>query len=117
MELIEFKNHFETCKEDNFNYGISEPFSWRGSYDEVAFEILHSPMTKEEILNHINMAYIKSFYGYKGGTYRYNDYTNIHFESGYGSWSDGGYCSKKIAEIEAGPIYESQEERLVKLAF
>lgn len=116
MKLEEFKKHFETSKAESFDYGISEPFSWRGSYDEVAFEILEDQMDKSEILRRINMAYTEQFHGYKGGEYRYNDYTEIHFECGHGSWSDGWYCANIIAEIE-GSFYQDQEERLVKLAF
>jgi len=57
MTLGQFKNYvkgFEMGK--LFNYGISEPFSWRGSYNEVAFEILTQPMSREQILNNIEYA-------------------------------------------------------------
>lgn len=118
MELKDFKQHIESFPNGTeFNYGISEPFSWRGVYAEVAFEMLEKPMTKEEILTNIELAYTETFDGYKGGEYRYNDHTDIHFETGYESWSDGGYVSRWIAKIEEKEEYQSQEDRLVKIAF
>ena len=118
MTLEEFKNQIERTEENKeFEYGISEPFSWRGSYDEVAFEILQQPMTREEILANIQKAYDETFYGYKGGEYRYQDYTPVNFEESYGRYTDGGYCAEMIAKIEGGEMHESQEARLVNLAF
>lgn len=118
MTLLDFKNYIsEFPKETIFNYGISEPFSWRGSYSEVAFQFLEESMSAEKILQNINLAYEGTFYGYKGGDYTYYDYTEVNFESNYGSWTDGGYVSAKIAEIEKTESYSSQEDRLVKLAF
>lgn len=118
MELKEFKQQIEQAESGKtFDYGISEPFSWRGSYDEVAFEILEQPMTREEILANIEKAYTGTFYGWKGGKYTYEDYTDVHFEEDNSRWTDGGYCSEMIAKIEGGEIYQSQEMRLVKLAF
>ena len=118
MELKEFKQQIEQAETGKtFDYGISEPFSWRGSYDEVAFEILEQPMTREEILANIEKAYTGTFYGHKGGEYTYEDYTEVHFEEDSSRWTDGGYCAEMIAKIEGGETYQSQEMRLVKLAF
>lgn len=118
MKLKDFKQHIESFhKETIFDFGISQPFSWRGVYSEVAFEMLEQPMTKEEILANIELAYTETFEGYKGGEFRYNDHTDIHFETDCGSWTDGGYTSRWIAKFENKQAYLSQEERLVKLAF
>ena len=118
MELKEFKQQIEQAETGKtFDYGISEPFSWRGSYDEVAFEIIEQPMTREEILANIEKAYTGTFYGWKGGTFRYVDHTEVNFESDSSRWTDGGYCANWIARIEDNEPYESQEMRLVKLAF
>ena len=71
MKLKDFKQHISNFpKLTEFNYGISKPFSWRGSYDEVAFSIVEYPMTREEILANIELAYTETFYGYKGGEYQ-----------------------------------------------
>lgn len=118
MNLKEFKQHIESFPNGTkFGFGISQPFSWRGVYAEVAFEMLEQPMTKEEILANIELAYTETFYGYKGGEFNYDDYTNIHFEESYGSYTDGGYTSQMIAKIENKEVYSDQEDRLVKLAF
>lgn len=118
MELKDFKKHIESFPNGTqFDFGISQPFSWRGAYSEVAFEMLKQPMTKEEILANIELAYTETFEGYKGGEYKYNDHTDIHFESDYGSWTDGYYVSSWIDSIEQKEECQSQEERLVKLVF
>lgn len=119
MELKEFKQHIESFpKGTKFSYGISKPFSWRGSYDEVAFSIIENKMSREDILKNIELAYTETFYGYKGGTYKYEDYTTVNFEEeGSRNYSDGKYVAEMIAKIENSEEYRSQEERLVKLAF
>ena len=118
MTLKDFKQHIESFPNGtSFDFGISQPFSWRGVYAEVAFEMLEKPMTKEEILANIQLAYTETFRGYKGGEYRYGDHTIINFESDKGSWTDGGYVSRWITKIEGTKEYQSQEDKLVKLAF
>ena len=118
MELDQFKEYIESIEEGTvFAYGISEPFSWRGSYCEVAFDITEEPSTREEVLVNIEKAYTGDFYGYKGGKYSYHGFTEVHFERDYGSWTDGGYCGTWIAKIEGSERYRSQEERLANLAF
>jgi hypothetical protein len=118
MNLKQFKQHIESFPQGTqFDFGISEPFSWRGVYAEVAFNMLEQPMTKEEILSNIELAYTDTFYGHKGGEYEYGDHTDIHFEEDRSSWTDGGYVSRWISRIEEKEAYLSQEERLVKMAF
>jgi len=118
MKLKEFKQHIESFPEGTkFDFGISKPFSWRGIYAEVAFDILEQPMTREEILANIGLAYTEIFYGYKGGAFEYDDYTYIHFETDCRSYTDGEYVSRWIAKIEQKEAYQSQEARLVNIAF
>ena len=118
MKLLEFKDYVLSLDElEILDYGISEPFSWRGSYDEVAFSILNQPTPIDEILRNINLAYTNIFIGWKGGEYRYNDFTTVNFESGHGEYSDGEYCAKWISVIENSEQILSQEERLIKLMF
>lgn len=74
-------------------------------------------MTREEILTRISLAYSDTFFGYKGGEFTYDDYTNIHFEEDSGSYTDGDYASRWIAKIEDKEKYSDQEDRLVKIAF
>lgn len=118
MNLKQFKEHIESSPSGTvFQYGISEPFSWRGVYSQVAFEVLDSPMSREGILEVINEAYTKTFTGYKGGSFTYDDDTPVNFENDRGSWTDGDYTARWIAKLDQSEYYRSQEERLVKLAF
>lgn len=118
MKLKDLKSHIEAAPNGFvFPYGLSEPFSWRGSYDEVAFDIVDQPTAKETILNSINAAYTGTFFGYKGGEYTYGDYSYVHFEQSSRDYTDGRYAGEWIAKIEQKPQYSSQQERLVNLAF
>jgi hypothetical protein len=119
MQLKQFKDHIESFVSGHvFDYGISKPFSWRGSYDEVAFSITEDTMTKEEVLENINLAYTEIFHGYKGGEYQYSDYTDVNFEEeGSRNYSCGHYVAEMISKIEGKDPYESQEDRLIKIAF
>lgn len=100
-----------------FNYGITEPFVWRGSYDEVAFNLIDEPTSREVILSRIEMALTQSFVAYKGGEFRYNTFTDVHFERDNSCWSDGRYCAKLISKIENKQRYRTMELRLASLAF
>ena len=119
MELKNLKKHISSFpKGTQFKYGLSKPFSWRGSYDEVAFSIVEAPMTREEILTNIELAYTETVHGYKGGEYRYHDWTTVNFEEeGSRNYSDGDYTSKMIAKINQFVVYKSPEELLINLVF
>lgn len=118
MKLGELKKHIESFPDGTrFQYSLSAPFSWRAVYSEVAFTLESKPSTKEELLDKIAAALSQDFYGYKGGNFRYNEYTLINFEEDSGSWSEGGYAERMISEILGLPPASSPEERLVKLAF
>jgi len=114
MTLLELRDHISSFPEGTmFNYGLSAPFSWRGSYDEVAFSIIHERTKRENILANIEAAYVG-----KGGEYTYEDYTTVNFEEeGSRNYSDGRYVAEMIASIEGVESFNSQEERLVKIAF
>ena len=118
MNLVDFKNYIsEFSNGAKFEFSISYPFSWRGSYDEVAFEITQTESAKEQILEMIEKAYTEKFYGYKGGEYRYDDYTPVNFEEDTSRYTDGEYCANWISKIKEKPAYESQEKRLISMLF
>jgi len=118
MNLIDLRNHINNFPQGTvFKYGLSEPFSWRGRYNEVAFNVLEQEISREDILSNIGMTYSKSFHGWKGGEYSYGDNTEIHFEESYGSYTDGDYAEQWIAKIEGTEIYKGPEDRLTKLLF
>lgn len=118
MTLGQFKDHIASFPAGTvFEWSLSDPFSWGGDYSEVAFSLDRSPMTREDVLGRIDKALTQTFCGYKGGEYRFSEYTNVHFEHGYSYYTDGKYCGAIIAEIEDSVPFESQELRLVNLAF
>lgn len=118
LRLKDFKDYIESFDNGTeFNYGISKPFSWRGSYDEVAFAIIEKPMTRDDVLKMIDLAYSETFDGYKGGEYTYKDHTSVHFEKDTSAYTNGGYCNDMIAKIEGGISYRSQEDKLMSIAF
>lgn len=118
MELGRLKNHFEQMETGKvLDYKLSNPFSWRGVYAECAFEILKENSTKEENLEQIEKALTEEFGGYKGGEFRYNLDTEVHFETDCGSYTDGGYSKRLIEEIKGEKAYDSFEEELVNLIF
>lgn len=92
MTLKEFKDVIQKApKNFIFPIGVSEPFSWRGYYSDVAFTVVEESMSKETILERIKMAYKNEYRGYKGGIYKYNDNTPVHFEMSQSTFSDGEY--------------------------
>lgn len=118
MTLGELKNRFEEMQKGKIlAYKLSEPFSWRGIYAEVAFEILEEDSTREENLEKIERALTEEFYGYKGGEFKYNEDTEIHFESDESAYSDGGYSRNLIQRIKGEEQFETVEEELVNLIF
>lgn len=118
MTLKEFETHIESFPPDTLlARGISQPFSWRGIYDEVAFCITDSPMFASEMLRRIRLAYTGLFVGWKGGDYRYHDYTPVHFEEDQGEYTDGGYAADYILRLTMQDSYHTMERMLAQLAF
>jgi len=118
MTLGKFKEYVEGLEPNHtFIHSLEGPFSWRGSYDECAFSIAEKPCTPKEILGKIQEALTGTFYGYKGGEYRFYESTPVNFEDSTRSWSDGEYCAEWISKLEKGEKFESQEHRLLSLLF
>lgn len=118
MTLKELKNHIESLPKGTvFNYSLSHPFSWRGSYDEVAFAITEESSTREHALSQIDIAYTQEFTGYKGGEFRYKDYTEVHFEEDTSEYTGGGYTEQWIQKILGNDEVASPDVRLTKLIF
>lgn len=99
MTIQELKTHFESLPKDKeLEFKLSRPFSWRGSYDEVAFSIAESKSYPEENLKMIEEALAEEFEGYKGGTYRYSLNTKVNFEEHYSDYTDGGYIGRFLVK-------------------
>ncbi len=118
MTLGELKQHFEGFAANTiFNFALSSPFSWRGSYNEVCFTIIKHASSKEENLDKINSALTDTFFGWKGGEFSYDENTTVNFEPARGSYTDGYYARELIAEIEGSKYFFDEETKLVNLAF
>lgn len=117
MLLMDIKKHIESFPSGKvFPFGLSEPFTWRADPGQIAFTILESEMTREDILRNIDLVYEDSFPGYASGDNEYGDSTFVNFEQSSSSYSDGGYTNRMISKIE-NSCFSSQEDRLIKLAF
>lgn len=88
MNLGDFSDLFLKMKDDTFVFteGFGNVHSYRGYYNEVAFEP-KSGVTLLEVKQAINLAYYDEHYGYKGGEYRYDFSTPAHLAM-YGCCSD-----------------------------
>ena len=119
MRLIDLKKHIESFKgRHEFEYSLSEPFTWKGSYDEIAFNVIKEKSTKEQILSEIMKSYTATFERYtQGGKNKYSDETLIHFEKEWSSYSDGEYCKELLNKFHNEIIYESEEEKLIRKSF
>jgi len=66
--------------------GLGNPHSWRGAYDELAFEPVEN-ITIGEMLSEAREAVGSIYTGYKGGEYKMNEHTTINVEH-EGSYTD-----------------------------
>lgn len=93
MTLKDLKQFFEELpKDEHISFSLSHPFSWRGSYDEVAFSIdLDTYSLPSHNLEMIDEAITGTYQGWKGGNYSYDLDTDVNFEESEGRWSNNGY--------------------------
>ena len=57
--------------------GFNNPHSWRGSYDELAFEPVENVLVSE-MLADAKSAVGKTYTGYKGGEFEMDKRTEVH---------------------------------------
>lgn len=88
MRLGDFSNIFLNMKNDSFVFkeAFGNTHSYRGYYDEVAFERV-SNVTLKQVKESVDAAFNNEFSGYKGGVYRYDSDTTAHLTY-YGTCSD-----------------------------
>jgi hypothetical protein len=67
--------------------GLGNPHSWRGSYDEVAFEPV-GKTTFGEMLKDAENALGNTYFGYKGGEFVMTPETEVNVDRA-GQYSDG----------------------------
>ena len=88
MELQEYIFLLEQCPRDRVMItGLGNPHSWRGSYQELAFEIVDNT-TIGEMLDCANGCVGKTFMGWKGGDFKMDETTEIHIELEEGAYSN-----------------------------
>lgn len=58
--------------------GFQNPHSYRGYYDEVAFEYAIN-VTVGDMKKSVSRAFSETFQGWKGGDYEYGGNTPVHF--------------------------------------
>jgi hypothetical protein len=88
MDLGEYINRLEKVKDKDriLKKGLGKPHSWRGSDDELAFDIVEN-ISIQEMLDCAKDCIGKQFTGYKGGDYIFDENTTINIDS-YGDWTD-----------------------------
>ena len=95
LTVWELKDYINSLPDDYKGIGVDSVDSWRGSYYEPAFTF--GETTKSEMLNVISQCLEDDFEGYKGGTFRYDVYSPVNFDT-YGSCTDDGYFYKNLSE-------------------
>lgn len=85
MTIKDLKEYF--LNTENPKFFLTDVFSWRGIYDEVAFTP-STKGTKERSLELIEEALTGTYIGYKGGEFTYDEWTNVHFEYVWSSSED-----------------------------
>ncbi len=117
MTIGELKKHFHKFDDGHiFTFALSDPFSWRGIYAEVAFDIEAKPSTKKDNLSKIESALNDTFVGYKGGEFKYDEETPVNFEEGRSRYTDGRYADALLLEIR-GYEHHDREATLTEAAF
>ena len=115
MYLVDLKTYFDQIEDDVVTkIGLTDVFSWRGSYDEVAFSLGYNVSAKQS-KELIRKAFADTFYGYKGGEYKFKDYTTVNFEACVSHYTDGEYCGKFFDEMFPGVGYDLVDDPELEL--
>jgi hypothetical protein len=72
-------------------HGFDAPHSYRGFYDQLAFEPNGGPMTIQELLDIIKPCVGQVFQGYKGGDFKMSEWTDVWLAN----W---GHCGDMLSE-------------------
>lgn len=85
MNVNDLLTYFEDKKEPKFY--LTDVFSWRGCYSEVAFTPSRNG-SREQSIEVIHRAITEVFEGWKGGEFAYGLDTQVHFEKQMQDCSD-----------------------------
>ena len=105
MTIRELKERIMSWHSDEMDFCIEDVFSWRGSYAEPCCSISTRTVTKYDNIEQLDKLTTQSFYGYKGGAFKYSGNQELHFEWDYSTYTDGEYLIKFIC-ANPTPIVE-----------
>ncbi len=104
ITIRELRNRIITWPNDTMNFRIVDVFAWRGYYAEPACYINSDEATKEHNLTMLDALTSDTFIGWKGGEYTYDDSDRLHFETDYGSYTDGRFILNFLIDNKDVPI-------------
>lgn len=113
MKLSELIGLIESWHDDMMDFCIEDVFSWRGSYDKPCCSLSTRQASKVENLKELRKLLRFSFDGYKGGTYTYDMDDEVHFESDYGSYTDGKYIETFVEKNRDSEIVKHIFQHLI----
>ena len=91
MTLKELYDKIESYPSDTMNFCIEDVFAWRGIYQEPCCSLSVEKTNKQDNLDKLSDLVKFEFSGWKGGYFKYDWDSTIHFEYDYGEYTDGGY--------------------------
>lgn len=91
MTLGELIKLLETEEDRILPIGFDHPHSYRGYYDQLAFEPVEN-ITVKKMLEAARSAVGKTFHGYKGGVYPMNEWTTVYI-------APYGVCGEEIGYL------------------
>lgn len=104
MTLGELIEALEAMPEGAQVANLRNPHSYRGYYEDLAFELSEGLRPAEELLAECQAAMGKAFHGYKGGEYVMGERTPV-WVSGYGDVS-----GLRLMALHPGGGIETEEE-------
>ena len=108
MTLQELYDKIESYPSDTMNFRIEDVFAWRGIYTEPCCSLSVKKTDKQDNLDKLSGLVIFEFSGWKGGYFKYDWDSTIHFEADYGEYTDGKYLKDFINKYK-----ETQEFKYI----
>lgn len=103
MTLKELYDKIESYPSDTMKFCIEDVFAWRGIYAEPGCSLSVENTNKQDNLDKLSNLVKFEFSGYKGGCYKYDWDSTIHFEDGYEEYTAGRYLNGFINKYKENP--------------
>ena len=91
MTIKQLYDNIKSYPNDNIDFCIENVFAWRGIYQEPCCSLSVEKTNKQDNLDKLSDLVKFEFSGWKGGYFKYDWDSTIHFESDYGEYTDGRY--------------------------